>query len=106
MSRQAVTVTRALLDWNFGNGRARFLGVPGKVDAMTDEELADMHRVLAAYHRGRARKAALGVTREYHYDLAQRLADEASQIPRRSAIVERLAEREQHYKPDSAVAAR
>ena len=63
---------------------------------MTDEDLADLHRVLAGYHRGRASLAALGVVRQYHYDLAQRLADEASQIPRRSAIVERLRGRERN----------
>jgi len=32
---------------------------------------------------------------QYHADLAQRLADEASQIPRRTAILKRLHEREQ-----------
>ena len=61
---------------------------------MTDEELADVHQMLADYHCGRARQAAIGVTRQYHYDLAQRLADEASQIPRRSAVIERLRGRD------------
>jgi len=70
---------------------------PEKVDAMTDQELADLHQALADYHRGRARQAVLDVVRQYHYDLAQRLADEATQIPRRPAIVERLRGREQHH---------
>jgi hypothetical protein len=37
----------------------------------------------------------LDVVQQYHADLAQRFADEAAQIPRRTAIVERLLEREQ-----------
>src|SRR5882672_12712907 len=62
---------------------------------MTDEQLADMHRLLAEYHRRLAKEAVLDVVQQYHSDLAQRLADEAAQIPRRTAIVERLHEREQ-----------
>ena len=65
---------------------------------MTDEELADLHRLLATYHRGRAKQAAIGVMRQYHLDLAQRLADEASQIPRRSAILERFRGRERQQR--------
>jgi hypothetical protein len=61
---------------------------------MTDEQLAAMHRLLAEYHRKRAREAALDVVKLYHADLAQRLADEAAQIPRRTAILERLRDRE------------
>ena len=61
---------------------------------MTDEQLAAMHRLLAEYHRKRAREAALDVVKLYHADLAQRLADEAAQIPRRTAILQRLHERE------------
>jgi hypothetical protein len=79
-------------------GQPSSFGVPGKIDAMTDEELADLHRVLATYHRGRAKHAAIGVVRQYHLDLAQRLADEASQIPRRSAIVERFRGRERQQR--------
>jgi hypothetical protein len=63
---------------------------------MTDEDIAAMHGLLAAYHRNRAKEAVLDVVQQYHVDLAQRLADEAAQIPRRTAIVERLLEREQH----------
>jgi hypothetical protein len=62
---------------------------------MTDEQLAAMHRLLANYHRKLATEAVLGVVQQYHADLAQRLADEAGLIPRRTAIVERLYEREQ-----------
>ncbi len=62
---------------------------------MTDEQLAAMHRLLAEYHRKHAKEAVLDIVQQYHADLAQRLADEASQIPRRTAILERLHEREQ-----------
>jgi hypothetical protein len=62
---------------------------------MTEEQLAAMHGLLAKYHRKLAKKAALDVVRQYHADLAERLADEAALIPRRTAIVERLREREQ-----------
>ena len=48
---------------------------------MTNEELADLHRYLAEYHRRLAREAVLDVVQEYHNDLAQRLADEAALIP-------------------------
>ena len=62
---------------------------------MTDEQLAAMHRLLALYHRNLAKEAALDIVQQYHADLAQRLADEAAQIPRRTLILERLHEREQ-----------
>jgi hypothetical protein len=62
---------------------------------MTDEELAATHAMLAEYHRKLAREAALDIVQQYHADLAQRLADEAAQIPRRAAILERFHEREQ-----------
>ena len=65
---------------------------------MIDEDLADMHRLLAEYHRRLAREALLDVVQQYHADLAQRLADEAALIPRRTAIVERLHELEQQEK--------
>jgi hypothetical protein len=45
---------------------------------MTDEQIAAMHALLAAYHRNRAKEAMLGVVQQYHADLAQRLADEAA----------------------------
>lgn len=66
--------------------------------SMTDEQLADMHSLLADYHRRLARDATLDVVQQYHSDLAQRLADEAAQIPRRAAIVQRLHERERQEK--------
>ena len=62
---------------------------------MTDDQLATMHSLLAEYHRNLAKEAMLDVVQHYHADLAQRLADEAAQIPRRTAILERLHEREQ-----------
>jgi hypothetical protein len=62
---------------------------------MTDEQLAAMHKLLAEYHRKVATESLLDVVQQYHADLAQRLADEAALIPRRTAIVERLHEREQ-----------
>src|SRR3981081_1690713 len=61
---------------------------------MTDEQLADMHRLLAEYHRRLVKEAVLDVVQQYHADLAQRLADEAAQIPRRAATLERLRELE------------
>ena len=67
-------------------------------DEMTDEQLADMHRLLAEFHRRLASEAALNVVQQYHSDLAQRLTDEAALIPRRTAIVQRLHEREQQEK--------
>ena len=70
---------------------------------MTDEQLAAMHRLLAEYHRQLAREAVLDVVQQYHADLAQRLADEAALIPRRTAIVERLHEREQQKMEDGDV---
>ena len=69
---------------------------------MTDEQLAAMHRLLANYHRKLATEALLDVVQQYHADLAQRLADEAGLIPRRTAIVERLYEREQQKTPGGA----
>ena len=65
---------------------------------MTDEQLADMHRLLAEFHRRLASEAALNVVQQYHSDLARRLTDEAALIPRRTAIVQRLHEREQQEK--------
>ncbi len=62
---------------------------------MTDEQLAAMHRLLALYHRDLAKEAVLDIVQQYHADLAQRLTDEAAQIPRRTPILERLHEREQ-----------
>ena len=67
---------------------------------MTDEQLADMHRFLAEYHRRLGREAMLDVVQQYHADLAQRLADEAALIPRRTAIAQRLREGEQQKKDD------
>jgi hypothetical protein len=45
----------------------------------------------------------LDVVQRYHADLAQRLADEAALIPRRTAILERLREREQQKTEDGDV---
>ena len=67
---------------------------------MTDEELADLHRFLAEYHRKLAREAVLDVVQQYHSDLAQRLADEAALIPRRTAIAQRLREGEQQKRSE------
>ena len=67
---------------------------------MTDEELADMHRFLAEYHRRLAREAVLDVVQQYHNDLAQRIADEAALIPRRTAIAQRLREGEQQKRSE------
>jgi hypothetical protein len=67
---------------------------------MTDEQLTDMHRYLAEYHRRLAREAMLDVVQQYHADLAQRLADEAALIPRRSAIAQRLREGERQKEAD------
>ena len=67
---------------------------------MDDEQLADMHRFLAEYHRRLAKEAILDVIQQYHSDLAQRLADEAALIPRRTAIAQRLRDGEQQKKND------
>jgi hypothetical protein len=67
---------------------------------MIDEELADLHRFLAEYHRKLAREAVLDVVQQYHNDLAQRLADEAALIPRRTAIAQRLREGEQQKRSE------
>jgi hypothetical protein len=67
---------------------------------MDDEQLADLHRFLAEYHRRLAKDAVLDVVQQYHSDLAQRLADEAALIPRRTAIAQRLREGEQQKKND------
>ena len=61
---------------------------------MTDEQLAAMHRLLAEHHRNLAKEAVLDILQQYHADLAQRLAAEAAQIPRRTVILKRLHERE------------
>ena len=47
-------------------------------------QIAENHSMLAEYHRKLAKEAQLDIVRDYHVDLAQRLADEATQIPRRS----------------------
>jgi hypothetical protein len=62
---------------------------------MTDEQLAAMHTLLAEHHRNLAKEAMLDVVQQYHAGLAQRLAEEAALIPGRTAILERLHEREQ-----------
>jgi hypothetical protein len=67
---------------------------------MDDEQLADLHRFLAEYHRRLAKEAILDVVQQYHSDLAQRLADEAALIPRRTAIAQRLRECEQRISDD------
>ncbi|NOJ42972.1 hypothetical protein [Bradyrhizobium australiense] len=67
---------------------------------MDDEQLADLHRFLAEYHRRLAKEAVLDVVQQYHSDLAQRLADEAALIPRRTAIAQRLREGEQRIRDD------
>jgi hypothetical protein len=69
---------------------------------MTDEQLAAMHRLLAEYHRRLAKEAVLDIVQQYHSDLAQRLSDEAVLIPRRTAIAERLREREQVQEKDDS----
>jgi hypothetical protein len=63
--------------------------------AMDDEELANLHKFLADHHRRLAKEAVLDVVQQYHSDLAQRLADEAALIFRRTAIAQRLREGEQ-----------
>jgi hypothetical protein len=68
--------------------------------AMDDEQLADLHRFLAEYHRRLAKDAVLDVVQQYHSDLAQRLADEAALIPRRTAIAQRLRDGEQRKRDD------
>ena len=75
-----------------------YYGIAAKAMPMTDEQLAAMHRLISEYHRRLVKEAVLDVVQQYHSDLAQRLSDEAALIPRRTAIVERLHEREQQKK--------
>lgn len=72
---------------------------------MEDEELADLHKFLADHHRKLAREAVLDVVQQYHADLAQRLADEAALISRRTAIAQRLREGEQRKRNEMERAA-
>jgi 2-oxo-4-hydroxy-4-carboxy--5-ureidoimidazoline (OHCU) decarboxylase len=58
------------------------------------EQVAEMHGMLAEYHRKLAKGARLAIVRDYHVDLAQRLANEATQIPRRAVTLARFHERE------------
>ena len=67
---------------------------------MDDEQFADMHRFLAEHHRKLAREAMLDVVTQYHADLAQRLAEEAALIGRRTSIAQRLREGEQRKKEE------
>ena len=67
---------------------------------MDDEQLADLHRFLADHHRRLAKEAMLDVVQHYHADLAQRLADEAALISRRTAIAQRLREGEQRKREE------
>jgi hypothetical protein len=60
----------------------------------TDEQIAEMHSMVAEYHRRLAREAQLDIVRHYHVDLALRFAVEATQIPRRAATLARFHERE------------
>jgi hypothetical protein len=91
-------VVRRKLAWNQWD--AVYSRIAKGAVPMTDEQLAEMHKLLAEYHRGLAREAALDVVQQYHSDLAQRLADEAALIPRRTAIVQRLHERERQQKDE------
>lgn len=67
---------------------------------MDDQQLADLHRFLAEHHRALGKEAVLDVVQRYHADLAQRLADEAALIARRTSIAQRLREGEQRVKDE------
>ena len=67
---------------------------------MDEDQLADLHRFLAEHHRKLAKEAVLDVVQRYHADLAQRLADEAALISRRTAIAQRLREGEQRKREE------
>ena len=73
---------------------------------MTDEDLAAVYKLLAEHHRKLAKEAVLDVVQQYHADLAQRLVDEAALIPRRTAISERLLDREQQSREERGEADR
>src|SRR5260221_13972600 len=88
---------------HLGTAALMYSSLRGSEQTMTDEQLAAMHRLLANYHRKLATEAVLDVVQQYHADLAQRLADEAALIPRRTAILERLREREQQKPEDGDV---
>jgi hypothetical protein len=51
------------------------------------EQVAEMHSMLAEYIRKLAKEPRLDIVRDYHVDLAQRLAGEATQIPRCAATL-------------------
>jgi len=68
------------------------------------EQLAEMHSMLAEYHRELAKGAQLDIVRDYHVDLAQRFADEATQIPRRAAALARFHGREKQVTRELAKA--
>ncbi len=65
-----------------------------------DEQVAELHSMLAEYHRKLAKEARLDIVHDYHVDLAQRLADEATQIPRRAATLARFHELEKQVTRD------
>jgi hypothetical protein len=77
-----------------------FPGLRLRRETMDDEQLADLHKFLAEYHRRLAKEAVLDVVQQYHSDLAQRLADEAALIARRTAIAQRLREGEQRKRSE------
>src|SRR5258705_5115204 len=95
-------VFRCSVRWKNKVGRTQS-SPSARSKTMTDEQLAAMHRLLAEYHRNLAKEATLDVVQHYHADLAQRLADEAALIPRRTAILDRLHEREQQKKEDGNI---
>lgn len=65
---------------------------------MTDDEAVAMHMALATYHAEIVKKSILDIVKTYHADLAEALKLEAIQIPKRSAVHERLRE---HVEPQS-----
>ena len=67
---------------------------------MDDEQLADLNRILDKQHQKINKKDALDEVQHAHADLAQRLADEAALIARRTAIAQRLREGEQRKKDE------
>src|SRR6476620_4837456 len=91
-------VTKRVKSWH-GINRLRYIKQRG-AEPMDDEQLADLHKFLADHHRRLAKEAVLDVVQHYHADLAQRLADEAALISRRTAIAQRLREGEQRKREE------
>jgi hypothetical protein len=65
-----------------------------RVALMTDDQAAELHALLGAYHDKRAREAGLDIAHEYHANLAELLWHEHERIPQRGAAYARVQARQ------------